>query len=131
MNEIDIKTIIYIMMVWSAMNIILPLFVNSIGRLYEKQIDSLVKSLVSLGKGWLFFFVKILITIVLTALQILLVVIMLPTMLWVPFAERFLPTLFTFEIFNTKPFEDQRYIAKLAIKRNFWEIVINEIRKND
>ena len=128
MKNMDAKTLVYIVVAWLALNVIVPLFVNSIERMYKKRIDSFVQSSMSLFRRFFFFLVKILLTVVLTILQILFIIIMLPTILWVPVAERFFPKIFTLEILSVRAFEDQRHVAKLVLKLNFWEIVFNQMR---
>ena len=60
------------------------------------------------------------------AFQILLIILMLPTFLWIPVAEKYFPKLFSVKWGSDKPFEDMRYIARIVIKINFWRILFKK-----
>jgi hypothetical protein len=105
---------------------LLPLFRNAIDRLYRKQFDSFVKGSVSFFGKIILFVRRILLTFVLMVFQVLFIVLMFPTMLWVPVAEKFFPRLFSVKIGSDKPFENMRYVARIVIKANFWEILFKQ-----
>ena len=123
------EVIVYIVLTWLSLNVVVPLFVNSIDRLYKKRIDSLVQGSASLTRRLFFFLVRILLFLVLCTLQILFIILMLPTILWVPIAERFFPKIFEIEFFGVKGYADQRYVAKLVLKPEFWGVMVDQIRK--
>ncbi len=124
------KVIVYIVLTWLCLNVVVPLFVNSIDRLYKKRIDSLVQGSASLTRRLFFFLVRILLFVVLCTLQILFIILMLPTILWVPIAERFFPKIFEIEILGVKGYADQqRYVAKLVLKPEFWGVAFDQMRK--
>jgi len=121
------QNLIYLILVWILLNMLIPLFRNSIERLYKNQIDLSVKGSVALFGKIFLFIIRLLMTFVLTVVQISLLIIMIPTILWVPIAEKFFPRLFSIRIFSEKPFEDMRYVARIVVKPNFWEIILEPV----
>ena len=84
---------------------------------------------VSLSRRLFFFVIRILLFLILCTTQILFIILMLPTMIWVRIAERFYPQIFEKEIAGVKPFADLRYIAKLVISPDLWDVVFNQMWK--
>ena len=74
------ESILLIIILWIAANGLFPLLLNSIERQYEKQIDSLARGVVSV-LWWL----------VLRIVQLILVLVMLPSFLLITTVERIYP----------------------------------------
>ena len=79
----------FIVLTWLALNALAPLFLNSFERLYQRQIDFVVRGAVSKAMGLLFFL-----------LRLSMIVIMLPTVVIVIIAERLFPKLFRIQFFG-------------------------------
>ena len=77
-----IETIIYIVIGWIFLNALIPLLINSFERLYQSQIDLLVKGLISTVK---FIFWKL--------IHFLLFILFIPTIAVVKITERVYPQL--------------------------------------
>ena len=129
MKDVNVSTIVYIVLVWVALNVVVPLFVNSIERLYKKRIDSVIQGSVSLSRRLFLFLVRVVLFMVLCISQLVFIILMLPTIVWVPIAERFCPKIFEKGIWGLKGFADQRYVAKLVTKPNFWAIVFDQMTR--
>ena len=109
----SVMTILYIIIIWIGLNAIVPLIINSIERLYQPQIDALVKGLVTVMK-WA----------AIRLLQGFLIVFCLPTIGLVLLFERIYP-----KVFENRYAADTRYGMRLLFTKDWWNEIIGGIRK--
>ena len=103
----SIKAWVYIVFIWVILNALLPILFRSVERIYQPQIDFLVKGLVSILR-W----------VVLRLLQIILIGVCLPSIVSVPVLEHIYP-----KIFSIKYFSDMRIGMRSLFRKDFWDLM--------
>jgi hypothetical protein len=102
----DKQTIFIIFGAWIALNVIFPLILNSIERLYQNRIDVLVKRCFN-----------VIVIIIMGATQVCLIVFLAPTIFLIAIIERIWPAFFEIKcVRDTGIYLDIHRI----LKKNFW-----------
>jgi predicted membrane protein len=108
------RYLIYIIIVWIAANALFPLFLNSVERLYQKQIDRTVAGTIRATKSFLLFL-----------LRVFLIVLMLPTIVLVIIFERTFP-----KVFRIRYLAEIQYSVALLFKRDLWNVLTQDFRRH-
>ena len=107
------RHVIYIVIGWLAVNVVFPLFLKSVDRLYEKQIDRCVAGVFRATKWFL-----------LMLLRVFLIILTLPTIVLVIIFERVWP-----RIFHIRYFAEIQYSMNLLFKRQFADVIVRDLKK--
>lgn len=111
----NLKTLLWIVIIWIFLNALFPLLLNSIERLYQPQIDATVGRMV---RGARFVF--------LTFFQAILITYFAPLLLLTVLIEHIYPKFFDFEA--TKRTEIRPFL-RVLVSRRFWPTVAVGIRR--
>lgn len=104
----SIKAWVYIAFIWVILNALLPILFRSFERIYQPQIDFLVSGLVSIFR-W----------VVLRLLQLILIVVLLPSIVLVKVLEHIYP-----KIFSIQYFSDLRVGMRGLFSKDFWDLMV-------
>lgn len=107
------RQLILIVIVWLVANAIYPLLLNSLERLYQNRIDRFTQGVVRFG-----------IAAAILCINVILFVILLPSILLVFATEKTLPSLY-----KHKFFEDMQYAIHLVTKFRWFPIAKEELRR--
>ena len=110
----EIRYLLYIVIVWIAANAVFPLILNSVERLYQRQIDRTVAGTIRAAESF-----------ILTVIRVFLIILMLPTILVVKVFEKTFP-----RVFRIRYFAEIRYSANLLFERKLWDAIARDFQRH-
>ena len=106
------RAILFIALAWVVLNALFPLFLNSIERQYQSQIDGLVRGAITLSARGLLRF-----------LQLFLLILMLPTILLTLLCERVY-----LKLFSIQYFADIQLAKNAVLGKEFPDLFVRGLR---